>query len=138
MNFEVTTSEVHTNEFSGKQTFRPFLYMVRALTFGQAEDLMEQYLQQNESIGTIEDISKSNVSKVDKKLQDYFYKVKITTMEENFENGKMQAVRHYQLISADKPEDAIKKARRRFSPIYGDEYSVDTTSKTPFIDIINY
>lgn len=137
-NFEVTTSELHENEMSGKISFRSYLYMVKAKTFGEAEDLTEQYLQSNGKTGTIEDVTKSNVTKVDKNTKAYFYKIKVTTLEENPENGNFQTLRIYQLISADKPENAIRKARRRFDRIYGEDYSVDQSSKTPFIDIINY
>ena len=136
MNFEVTTSQLVVNPHSGVQSMKPYLYMVNAKSFGEAESYMLNYIEEKCRIGRVLKIEISTVSKVDKVNKKYFYKIKIISLEINDVSGKEQYVSHYHLISSDKPEDAIKIARRRFSD--SDEYSIDQSIKRPFIDILNY
>lgn len=138
MNFEVTTHQLVINNNTGKQYNKVVLYMVKAMSFGEAEDITHKYLIIKGRVGRVKAIVESNVSKVDPNTHDLFFKVKIVTTEENETTGKEQDVRYYHLISSDKPEEAIQIARERFSDTYKDDYTIDQSLKTPFIDILNY
>lgn len=138
MNFETTTQELTVNENTGKEYMRKCLYMINAESFGQAEELMTNYLNEFSTFSAVVAITISNVTFVEKFDNEFLYKMKITVPEENEETGKIKNVNYYELISADKPEEAIKKTRERYSQMYGNDYDVEQSSKTPFIDILNY
>ena len=138
MNYEVTTSQVKTNEFTGRFFNKKVLYMVNALSFGDAEKRAIKYMEKKEILGDVTHISMSDVSFVDKFKDEFLFKIKVIFLAEDEITGQLRNTSTYELISADTPEGAIYKARDRYSEIKGKDYSLDQSSKTPFIDIINY
>jgi uncharacterized protein YlxW (UPF0749 family) len=137
MNYEVSTLEVKVDEFTGRVINKKSLYMVNSLSFAGAEKLTIKYMEDKGIIGEVKTVSISDIYHVDQFIHSFLFKVKVIFETEDIFSGKLRKGAGYELISSENPENAILKVRQKYSNRI-DFYSVDQSSKTPFIDIINY